>query len=144
MLSPLSVFFFDNQIIVTGKSFLHYTVFIKLPVFVTISSKPLCFLIVVSVLKTKRYTVFTKGPKLFLECVIQLFFSFVFQEFLNRFGTPFGVQSIRQSNSLWVFAIAGIFGYLYFLQSGFHVKWSRRKFLLHKFNFTSYYYFKFK
>ena len=70
-LFQLPLVLFDRQIVNAGKTFLHQSVFVKLPILVAIGTKPVAILILIFIFKPNGNAITAVSPILFSEFVVK-------------------------------------------------------------------------
>ena len=117
-----AVGFANFDVIDTGMSVRHQPVAIKFPILVAIGAVPLAFERLEFVAVARRDAIFSKGPQLFDEAVIEFPQPLIFQEFDDLLAAlekgiavaPRAVWGIRQRYLFWFLSIPGILCRTYF------------------------------
>src|SRR5215472_1800641 len=77
----------NGHVIDTGFAPTHQTVFIKLPLLVSVRAKPAAAIVVPLVLKANRDAILVKSPKLFNEVIVEFLRPFAAQECDDRLAS---------------------------------------------------------
>src|SRR5438045_1888632 len=117
MIHPLG--FLDRQIVDAGDAYGHQALIVKLPIFVTVTPKPLPAVVVPLIREAHRDSVLTKCPDLFNQSIVQLTLPFARQKGFDLSATlneliavsPAAVLRVRQGDAAGFSAVPGIFSH---------------------------------
>ena len=108
----------------------HETVFIKLPILVTVAAKPIAAIVVPFIRKADGDRIVAKGPQFLYEPIVQLSLPLAGQKRFDGFAAlqelrtiaPTAVGRVGKSHARGIAGIPGILGQSYFQDRRFGVK----------------------
>src|SRR5580698_4951576 len=112
----------DREIIDARVAVMHHTIFVELPVLVSVRPKPIAGIIVPFIGETNSNTCAVKRPQLLDESIVQFTPPFACEKLLDFLSaghklrpiTPVTIDGISQTNFLWISRVPSIFAGAYF------------------------------
>src|SRR5580704_8188258 len=123
--------FFDGEIVDTSVAVMHDTVFVELPVFISVGAEPVARVVMTLIGEADRDASAVEGPEFFDEAVVEFALPFSREE-LDDFLTavdelctvsPFAIYVVTERDFFGIARVPVVFCFSYLCCCGFAGKW---------------------